>query len=261
MVGDLVGGTTVLDVPIRPATTTVPGTYAYPTSSSFTAGSFDITRFQVLTKDGVVYLRTTVRTLTPTFGNTIGAQMLDIFVHTADAAPTSTAAPFPSRNYTIARPDAWSQRLEVQGFASPVWVDANGNAQGTVTAVVSSTITNTITVAVPESALGTPTSGWSFAVVLTGQDGFSPDQARAFAPTPQDFAFGVCQPGGSSPICAVDPGNGAEGDGRHHAERCQPSDRTRSDARAGGDPRRTRAVSVADANGPIADADIVLVRA
>ena len=80
-----------------------PGTYAYPTSSSFTAGSFDITRFQVLTKDGVVYLRTTLRQLTPTFGNTIGAQMLDVFVHTNDAAPTSTAAPFPSRNFTDRR--------------------------------------------------------------------------------------------------------------------------------------------------------------
>ncbi|HEY9481846.1 MAG TPA: glucodextranase DOMON-like domain-containing protein [Micromonosporaceae bacterium] len=206
VVGDLVGGTTVLDVTDPTGDDNGPGTYAYPTSSSFTAGSFDITRFQVLTKDGTAYLRTTVRALTPTFGNTIGAQMLDIFIHTAGAAPTSTAAAFPTRNYTIAPADAWSQRIEVQGFASPVWVDANGNAQGTVAAVVSSTIASTITVAVPESALGTPTSGWSFGVVLTGQDGFSPDQARAFTPTPQDFTFGVCQPGGSSPICGVDPG-------------------------------------------------------
>jgi glucoamylase len=42
-------------------------------------------------------------------------------------------------------------------------------------------------------------------VVLTGQDGFSPDQARGFAATPQPFLFGVCAPGGTSPICAVDP--------------------------------------------------------
>jgi carbohydrate-binding DOMON domain-containing protein len=52
---------------------------------------------------------------------------------------------------------------------------------------------------------GTPASGWTFAVVLTGQDGFSPDQARGFQPTPQPFQFGVCQPGGTSPICGVDP--------------------------------------------------------
>jgi carbohydrate-binding DOMON domain-containing protein len=49
--------------------------------------------------------------------------------------------------------------------------------------------------------------GWAFTVVLTGQDGFSPDQARGFTPTPGDFSFGVCAPGGNSPICAVDPGS------------------------------------------------------
>jgi glucoamylase len=205
VVGDLVGGVTVLDTADPTGDDNGPGTYAYPTSSAFTAGSFDITRFQVLTKDNVVYLRTTVRTLVPTFGNPIGAQMLDIYVHTPGAAVTSTAAAFPQRNYTIAAQDAWSQRLEVQGFASPVWLDANGSAPGTVNAVVSSGITNTITVALPQSAFGTPGSGWSFAVVLTGQDGFSPDQARSFASTPQDFAFGVCAPGGSAPICSVDP--------------------------------------------------------
>jgi glucoamylase len=205
VVGDLVGGTTVIDVADPTGDDNGPGTYTYPTSSSFTAGSFDITRFQVLTKDGTAYLRTTLRTLAPTFGNTIGAQLLDIYMHTADSAPTSTAAPFASRNYSIAAADAWSQRLEIQGFASPVWVNAAGNAQGTVSAVVSSTITNTITVAVPESSLGTPTTGWSFAVVLTGQDGFSSDQARGFAPTAGDFTFGVCSAGGTAPICGTDP--------------------------------------------------------
>ena len=43
-------------------------------------------------------------------------------------------------------------------------------------------------------------------MALTGQDGFSPDQARDFASTPQPFLFGVCAPGGTSPICSVDPG-------------------------------------------------------
>ena len=81
----------------------------------------------MITAGAQVYLRTTLRTLTPTFGNLIGAQLLDIYVHSPGAATTSTAAPFTSRNYTIAPADAWSQRLEVQGFASPAWVDAGGN--------------------------------------------------------------------------------------------------------------------------------------
>ena len=42
-------------------------------------------------------------------------------------------------------------------------------------------------------------------MVLTGQDGFSSDQARGFAPTPQAFLFGVCATGDASPICSVDP--------------------------------------------------------
>jgi glucoamylase len=47
-------------------------------------------------------------------------------------------------------------------------------------------------------------------VVLTGQDGFSPDQARGFQAVPEDFQFGVCtralHDAGTDPICAVDPG-------------------------------------------------------
>ena len=66
----------------------------------------------------------------------------------------------------------------------------------------------TITIAVPEAQFGTPASGWGFTVVLTGQDGFSSDQARGFAATAQSFLFGVCAPGGTAPICSpsVDPG-------------------------------------------------------
>ncbi len=40
-------------------------------------------------------------------------------------------------------------------------------------------------------------------MVLTGQDGFSPDQARAFTATPEAFTFGVCAPGGTSLVCAA----------------------------------------------------------
>jgi glucoamylase len=133
-----------------------------------------------------------------------GAQLLDVYVHTPGAATTSTAAAFPQRNYTIASSGAWSQRLEVQGFASPVWQDASGNSVGTAQVLMSQS-DGTITIALPESVFGTPGSGWGFTVVLTGQDGFSSDQARAFAATPQAFLFGVCAPGGTAPICSADP--------------------------------------------------------
>jgi glucoamylase len=204
VVGDVSGGTTVLDV-THTGTHNGPGTYQYPTASAFVAGSFDINRFQVITANGEVYLRLTLAKLTPTFGATMGAQLLDYYIHDPAATSTSTAAAYASRNYTIAAADAWSQLIEVQGFASPVWKNAGGGAVGTPTAVVASTLTNTITVALPESEFGTPTSGWTFTIALTGQDGYSPDQARAFTATPGGYTFGVCASGNTDPICSVDP--------------------------------------------------------
>ncbi len=66
-------------------------------------------------------------------------------------------------------------------------------------------ISRFITFSVPKSSLGQPTSGWGFTVVLTGQDGFSPDQARSFAPTPQPFQFGVCAAASTDSHCSFDP--------------------------------------------------------
>jgi glucoamylase len=123
-------------------------------------------------------------------------------VHNPAAASTSTGAAFSSFNYSVA--PAWSERLEAQGFASPVWVDASNHSLGAAQ-FVADHASRTATLIVPESTFGKPGSGWAFAVALTGQDGFSSDQARSFAPTPQPFQFGVCAPGASSPICAVDP--------------------------------------------------------
>ncbi|QMU76099.1 glucan 1,4-alpha-glucosidase [Streptacidiphilus sp. PB12-B1b] len=210
VVGDITGGTTVLDVADPAGDDNGPGTYQYPTAADFTPGSFDLTRFQVVTQGGTVYLRTTLKSLTPTFGNTMGAQLLDVYVHDPAATATSTAAPYPSRNYTIAPADAWSQRLEVQGFASPVWVDAANNQVGTVSAVVASTVSDTITIALPEAEFGTPGPGWTFTLALAGQDGYSPDLARAFTATAQPYSFGVCPAGGAQPICSADPGSVAK---------------------------------------------------
>jgi glucoamylase len=199
--GDLVGGASILDVTDPTGDDNGPGTYQYPTAPDFAPGSFDLTRFQVVTLNDTVYLRTTLRNLVPTFGSTMGAQLLDIYVG-APGRPTSTAAPYPSRNYQVA---PWSQRLELQGFASPVWADAAGHQVGAPTAAVASVDTKTITVALPKAVFGAPGAGWTFSVVLTGQDGFSSDQARGFSATAQPYQFGVCPAGGVGAICAVDP--------------------------------------------------------
>jgi glucoamylase len=202
---DAITGTTVLDTTDPTGDDDGPGTFTYPTSSDFHAGAFDLTRFQVIDGGATIYLRATLRDLTPTFGPTNGAQLLDVFIRDPAAGSFSTAAPFSSRNYTIASDSAWSQRIEVQGFASPVFVDAAGHGLGDL-GVSANETSKAITMAVPAAALGHPSSGWVFSLVLHGQDGFSPDQARGFAPTAQSFLFGLCPVGGLSPICSIDPG-------------------------------------------------------
>ncbi len=198
------GGSTVLDVTDPAGDDNGPGTYQYPTDPSFHAGAFDLTRFQVLSDGTFAYLRATVANLDPTFGATDGAQLLDVYVHVPGAAATSTQAAFASRNYAIAQAGAWSQRVEVQAFASPVWVNAGGTSVGTAS-VLAEQADRTITIALPEAQFGTPASGWGFSVVLTGQDGFGTDQARNFTATPGGFTFGVCAVGGTAPVCSADP--------------------------------------------------------
>ncbi len=202
--GDVTGGTTVLNVTDPSGDDNGPGTYQYPTSSDFHPGAFDLTGFQVISDGTTAYLRATLANLDPTFGADFGAQLLDVYVHTPGAAQTSTQAAFASRNYTIAPAGAWSERVEAQGFAAPVWVNASGTPAGTAF-MVTDDASRTVTIALPEAQFGTPGAGWAFSVVLTGQDGFQPDLARAFAAVPDAFTFGVCAVGGTSPVCSADP--------------------------------------------------------
>ena len=85
-----------------------------------------------------------------------------------------------------------------------MWDDASGASLGSAQFVVDQT-SKTATIILPRSAFGDVGSGWVFAATLTGQDGFSSDQARAFTATPGADTFGVCAPGATSPICSLDP--------------------------------------------------------
>jgi carbohydrate-binding DOMON domain-containing protein len=184
-----------------------PGNYAYPTSSNFKPGAYDLTDFQVYDTGPTVTFRVQTRDLTPTFGSPLGAQLVDLYVHDPGAASTNTVASFPQRNYSIAAADAWSRLLEVQGFGQRFVDSSNAGAVGSIT-ISANQISRYITFSVTKAALGgTPSSGWTFTVVLTGQDGFSSDQARGFQTTPQDFQFGVCATALDTPLCKFPPGS------------------------------------------------------
>ncbi|WP_228004817.1 glucodextranase DOMON-like domain-containing protein [Amycolatopsis sp. YIM 10] len=200
---DFVSGTVLLDVTDPEGDDHGPGTFTYPTAGDFHDGAFDLRRFQVIDTGDQLVLRAGLRDLTPTFGSPLGAQLLTLYAHDP-AATGATTAPSASRNYSLAEEDAWSRRIEVQGFADPSFVGADGVSLGAAS-VQASQASRTITVSVPKSAFGTPGPGWKFAVVLSGQDGNSPDQARPFTTTAGPYTFGLCAAGGSGPVCAADP--------------------------------------------------------
>jgi glucoamylase len=200
---DVLPGALLLDVADPDGDDTGPGNYAYPTFAGFRPGAFDIQRFQVFDSGENVTFRLRTRDLSETFGSPLGAQLVDVYVRVPGASTTSTAAAHPLRNFAIAPAFAWSRLIQVQGFGQR-YVDASGNTLGTVS-VSANPISRFIVFSVPKASLGTPGSGWGFTVVLAGQDGFSPDQARGFAPTPEEFRFGVCATASADPHCTFDP--------------------------------------------------------
>jgi glucoamylase len=181
-----------------------PGTFQYPSASDFSPGAFDLTGVSVNQTSADVYLTVSIKNLASTFGKPFGAQLLDIYVHDPSATATSTAAAFPTRNYTIAPADAWSERLELQGFGSPVWVNPSGSSLGAAQ-MIEDQPAGTVTLVLPTSAFGTVGAGWVFTVGLTGQNGFSADQARGFTQPAGADTFGVCPVGDTAAICSVNP--------------------------------------------------------
>ena len=164
----------------------------------------------------------------PTFGSLLGAQLVDLYIHappgSAPAGETQSTAAAGAWNYSIAPADAWNQLIEVDGFGTDDWVTpgsassglAGSSSLGSPQVSVAqlspsgSATPGLVTITVPASALGTPSSGWTFTVTLTGQDGFGNDDARAFTATPGSYTFGVCSAavaGGSAPpaVCSADP--------------------------------------------------------
>lgn len=202
VLNDIVEGTKIFDTTDPTGDDNGPGNYAYPTAGDFHAGAYDLTDFQIYDTGSTITFRAQTRDLTPTFGSPLGAQLLDLYVTVPGGGQTSTAASFPGRNYQLA--SGWNRLLEVQGFGQR-FVDAGGNTLGTIN-IAARQISRYITFTVDKSALGgTPASGWKFALTLAGQDGYSPDQSRAFTSTPGGYSFGECATATTDPHCTVDP--------------------------------------------------------
>ena len=202
VLNDIVAGTKIFDATDPTGDDNGPGNYTYPTATDFHAGAYDLTDFQIYDTGSTVTFRAQTRDLTPTFGSPLGAQLIDLYFTVPGGGATTTAASFPGRNYQLA--SGWNRLLEVQGFGQR-FVDAAGNTLGTIN-ITARQISRYITFSVDKQALGgTPTAGWKFALTLAGQDGYSPDESRAFTATPGGYSFGECATTSADPHCTVDP--------------------------------------------------------
>ena len=231
-----VPGTVVLSAPPAPGGGNGPGSYAYPTAANsdgspvFAPGSFRLNGLTVINSGPTVTFQIGIANLQSTFGSLLGAQLIDLYIHappaSVPAGESQSTAAAGAWNYSIAPADAWNQLIEVDGFGTDDWVTPGsatsglsgsssvGTPQVSVAQLTPSggSTPGLVSITVPTSALGTPGSGWTFTVTLTGQDGFGNDDARTFTATPGAYTFGVCSAavaGGSSPpaVCAADPGS------------------------------------------------------
>ena len=202
---DFVTGTVLLDTTDPDGDDNGPGTYTYPTAGDFHAGAFDLQRFQVIdsgTEPGVP--RADPRPV-PDVRLTAGRAAADDLrarpgrdgdvdrgavpepgVHDrarrTRGAGASRSRASPNRPSSTLRVLRWRRRQcrlrRRRGTSRSAW---------------------------RRRRWGPRPPGWTFAVVLTGQDGNSPDQARPFTPTAGQYTFGLCAAGGTAPICAADP--------------------------------------------------------
>ena len=230
-----VPGTVVLNAAPAPGGGNGPGSYAYPTASNsdgspvFAPDSFRLNGFTVINSGSTVTFQVGIANLQPTFGSLLGAQLIDIYIHAPSgggpAGETQSTGAAGAWNYSIAPADGWNQLIEVDGFGTDDWVTPGSTTAGLsgssslgtpqtsvaqLEPAASGQTPGLVTITVPTSVLGTPGSGWTFTVTLTGQDGFGNDDARTFTATPGDFNFGVCSAavaGEASPpaICSVNP--------------------------------------------------------
>ena len=200
------GGSAVLDVTDPAGDDNGPGTYQYPTSDNFHPGAFDLTRFQVLSDGTTAYLRATLAQPGP-----------DVRADRRGAAARRLRARAGRRVHldrgAVRLPQLLHRAvrcLEPAGRGAGLRLAGLGERErrqrGHRVRARRRRPTRRSPSPCPRRSSARPGSGWGFSVVLTGQDGFSSDQARAFTPTAGAFPFGVCAPGGAAPICSVDPG-------------------------------------------------------
>ena len=220
-----------------------PGTYGYPTSADFKPGAFDLDRACRSTRPAAT-CSSSSRSATSRrrSGRTFGAQLLDLYVRDPSqdrhvdrrAVPAAQLHDRARRRLEPAARGAGIRRRR-SGSTPPATRSARRSSWPTTPPRRRRSISRL-------AQFGTVGRGWTFTVALTGQDGFSPDQARGVRRHAAGLRVRRLPAGRLEPDLLGRPGDGAQGDGHDHAGGRRPGDRARPDPRAGGAAGRDRAV-------------------
>jgi alpha-amylase/alpha-mannosidase (GH57 family) len=110
-----------------------PGTYTYPTDAVFTAGSYDLTRFEVGTEgDDVVFTFEVFARIENPWGSPRGlsVQTFDVYIDTDPGAGTGAQELIDGRNAALAAGNGWEYGITLEGWDPAIYV---AEADGTTT--------------------------------------------------------------------------------------------------------------------------------
>jgi flagellar hook assembly protein FlgD len=161
-----------------------PGDYVYPYDGVFTPGSFDIIRFRAYDQGSNIKFEVEIDgELSDPWGSGAGfsLQSLDIYIDQDGVEGSGATWALERRNVTFSSQSAWEYVIWCQapfeGFDTHV-IDQYGTEYYSGISVDADQGTDVITITVPKSTLGTPDTGWHYAVLMLSQAGFEQGRVR-----------------------------------------------------------------------------------
>jgi hypothetical protein len=198
-----------------------PGTYSYPTDGVFTAGSYDISRFQLGTEgEDYVFNFEVVAPIQNPWGSPRGLsiQTFDVYIDTDPGEGTGSRLLIPGRNAALPEGNGWEYAVTIEGWDPAIYVaGTDGAFEETKPSfdVVVFGDKGKVTVKIPKPLLGgSDPAAWSVAAVVMSQEGFPSSGVRRIRDVEsaaQQYRIGG-SPGGINATRIIDVALAVEGD-------------------------------------------------
>ncbi|MEJ2708982.1 MAG: glucodextranase DOMON-like domain-containing protein [Anaerolineales bacterium] len=155
-----------------------PGSYTYPQDTVFAPGNFDILNFQVgEDEQNVIFQFTLAGPVENVWdsSNGLSVQTFDVYIDT-DGDNQGGKALLPGRNLALADGFAWDYAITAEGWTSGIFEPGESGpteiAQASQFTVLADPGQQKVALRVPKAIIGEDPSGWAFAAMVLGQEGF-----------------------------------------------------------------------------------------